>query len=259
MAKKMAREKRPQHIDTEDHVTERILEAAAWAESHRRTVIAGGLALVLVVAAAFYYQNYRGKLVERASVRLQEIQISSQSADVETIRSELRIFIDQYAGTPYASQARVALGDLELRRDSLRLAVEALEPVAELGTDDPLAFNAMKMIAATYEQGGQPDLAIQWYERISSDAIFDYQRHLGMAERARLHTAAGRYAEAAALYEQLVEEVDEDPAGQEAYGVRLGEVRALAEFGAAPPPALPAVQPQPAATDDAPAAGDEGN
>jgi len=73
MAKSMAREKRPQDLDTEDHVTERILEAATWAETHRRAVIAGGIALVAVVAAAFYYQDYREKLVARASVRLQEI------------------------------------------------------------------------------------------------------------------------------------------------------------------------------------------
>ena len=241
MAKQMAREKRSGQLDTEDHVTERVLEAAAWAENHRRAVIAGGVALVLVVAAAFYYQDYRGKLVERASVRLQEIQMSAQSADMETIRSELRIFIDQYGSTPYASQARVALGDLELRRDSLGLAIQALQPVAELGADNPLSFTAMKMIAAAYEQGGETDQAIQWYERVSSEAMFDYQRHLGMAEQARLHTAAGRYSEAESLYEQLVADAGEDPAGQQVYGVRLGEVRALAEFGAAPPAALPTV------------------
>ena len=250
MAKQMAREKRPEQLDTEDHVTERVLEAAAWAENHRRVVIAGGILLVLVVAAAFYYQDYRNKLVERASVRLQEIQISSQSVDIETIRSELRIFIDQYSSTPYADQARVALGDLELRRDSLGLAIQALEPVADLGTSNPLAFTAMKMIAAAYEQGGDTDRSLQWYERVSSEALFDYQRHFGMAEQARLHTVAGRYADAANLYEQLVAEVDEDPAGQVVYGVRLGEVRTLAEFGAAPPAALPAVSLQPAATDD---------
>lgn len=252
MAKKMAREKRSGQIDTEDHVTERVLEAAAWAENHRRAVIAGAIALVLVVAAAFYYQDYKSKLVERASVRLQEIQMSAQSADMETIRSELRIFIDQYSSTPYASQARVALGDLELRRDSLGLAIQALRPVADLGADNPLSFTAMKMIAAAYEQGGETDEAIQWYEKISSDAMFDYQRHLGMAEEARLHTAAGRYSDAAALYEQLVADAGEDPAGQQVYAVRLGEVRALAEYGAAPPAALPTVQlDSPAASDAA--------
>ncbi|MBT8462567.1 MAG: tetratricopeptide repeat protein [Gemmatimonadetes bacterium] len=246
MAKQMAREKRPEHIDTEDHVTERVLEAAAWAESHRRAVMAGGVALVLVVAAAFYYQDYRNKLVERASVRLQEIQISAQSSNVETIRSELQIFIDQYASTPYSSQARVALGDLELRRDSLGLAIQALEPVADLGTSDPLAYSAMKMIAAAYEQGGDTGSSLEWYERISSGAKFEYQRRFGLAEQARLHTTAGRYAEAATLYEELLSDSEDDPTGQEVFGVRLGEVRALAEFGAAPPAALPAVDLQPA-------------
>lgn len=247
MAKSMAREKRPEHLDTEDHVTERILEAATWAETHRRAVIAAGIALVAVVAAAFYYQDYREKLVARASVRLQEIQIASQSADVETVRSELRIFIDQYSGTSYASQARVALGDLELRRDSLGLAIQALEPVADLGEANPLSYTAMEMIAAAYEQGGDADRALQWYERLASNARFDYQRHTAMAEQARLHTIGGRYSEATALYEHLVDEAEEDPAGQEVYAVRLGEVRAIERFGAVAAAALP-VAPEPTAS-----------
>ena len=256
MAKQMARAKRPEHIDTEDHVTERVLEAAAWAETHRRAVLAGGIALVLVVAAAFYYQDYRHKLAERASVRLQEIQITAQAADMETIRSELRIFIDQYSGTPYADQARIALGDLELRRDSLGPAIRALEPVAERGTANPLSFTAMKMIAAAFEQGGDTDRAIDWYERLSSDALFAYQRHFAMAEEARIHAASGRYSDAAALYEQLVAEAEDDPAGQEVYAVRLGEVRTLAQFGAAPAAALPAV---PATATEAPASSEDGD
>ena len=248
----MAREKRPDHLDTEDHVTERVLDATAWAETHRRAVMAGGIVLVAVVAAAFYYQDYRQKLVERASVRLQEIQITSQSADVETIRSELRIFIDQYSGTPYSNQARLALGDLELRRDSLGLAIQALEPVADLGRGNPLSFTAMEMIGAAYEQGGDAGRALQWYERLASDALFDYQRHFAVAQQARLHTIAGRYSEAAMLYDRLVDEVQDDPAGQEVYAVRLGEVRALDRFGAAPPSALPtaATQVPETATDE---------
>ena len=250
MTKQMARAKRPEHIDTEDHVTERVLEAAAWAETHRRAVTAGGIALVLVVAAAFYYQDYRSKLAERASVRLQEIQITAQAADIETVRSELRIFIDQYSSTPYVEQARIALGDLELRRDSLGLAIRALEPVAERGASNPLSFTAMKMIAAAYEQGGDTDRALDWYRRLSSEARFDYQRHFAMAEQARIHTVAGRYSNAAAVYEQLVAEVEEDPASQRVYAARLGEVRTLAQYGAVPAAALPAV-PTPAAEDPA--------
>ena len=242
MTKQMAREKRPGDLDTEDHVTEQVMAAAAWAETHRRTVLVGGIALVAVVAAAFYYQDYRQKLVERASVVLQEIQITSQSADIETIRSELRIFIEQYSGTPYANQARVALGDLELRRDSLTPAIQALEPVADLGGANPLSFTAMEMIAAAYEQGGDSDRALQWYERLASDARFDYQRYFAMAEQARLHTIAGRYQDAIALYDRLHEETGEDAAGQEVYGVRLGEVRALERFGAEPPAAIPTAQ-----------------
>ena len=246
MAKSMAREKRPQQVDTEDHITERVLEAAAWAEQHRRAVIIGGIALVAVVAAAFYYQDYREKLVERASVRFQELQISAQSADLETIRGELGLFIDQYPGTGYANQARVVLAELELRRDSLGAAIAALEPVADLASGDPLAFTAAEMIAAAYEQGGDAERALEWYERIRSEALFDYHRHFAMGEQARIHTTAGRYGEAIALYEDLIAEVEDDPTGRQMYRVRLGEVRALESLGSSPPAAVPVVQAPPA-------------
>jgi predicted negative regulator of RcsB-dependent stress response len=252
MAKSMAREKRTQSIDTEDHITERALEAAAWAQRHRRVVTASGIVLVAVVAAAFYYQDYRQKLVERGSVRLQEIQISSQSADMETIRSELRLFIDQFSGTGYANQARVVLADLELRRDSLGAAIRVLEPLADRGRGDPLSFSAIGMIAAAYDQGGDADRSLEWYERLENDALFDYQRHDAMAEQARLHTTAGRYEDAISLYERLVEEVEEDPAGLDVYAVRLGEVRTLSQFGVAPPVVIPRTDSQ--ADDAEPAA-----
>jgi predicted negative regulator of RcsB-dependent stress response len=235
MTKPMAREKRPQSIDTEDHVTERVLEAAAWAETHRRAVVAGAVALVAVVAAGFYYQDYRQKLVERASVRLQEIQISAQNADAGALRSELRLFIDQFSGTLYANQARVALAEIELQRDSLGAAIRVLEPVADLGTGDPLAFTAAGMIGAAYEQAGEPARALRWYERIESNAVFGHQRRAAVAEQARMQMAAGRYAEAITLYETLVAETVDDPGGQQIYSVRLGEARARERFAAAAP------------------------
>lgn len=252
MAKSMAREKRTQGIDTEDHITERALDAAAWAQRHRRVVMAGGIALVAVVAAAFYYQDFRQKLEERGSVRLQEIQIASQSADMEMIRSELRLFIDQFSGTAYANQARVVLADLELRRDSLGAAIRVLEPLADRGGGDPLSFSAIGMIAAAYDQGGDADRSLDWYERLENEALFDYQRHDAMVEQARLHTTSGRYDEAISLYERLVEEAAEDPAGQDVYSVRLGEVRILSQFGVAPPVVLPTTDNQ--ADDAEPAA-----
>lgn len=263
MAKKMARERRPQQLDTEDHVTERIIEAAAWAETHRRAVIAGGIVLFLVVAGAFYYQDYRSKLIDRASVRFQELQISSQSADEGTLRSELRIYIDQFASTPYADQARVALAELELGRDSLGLAVQALEPVADEGVSNPLGYTAMRMIATAYEEGGDLEQANRWYDRIRSDARFDYQRQLAMAEQARLHTQAGRFAQAESLYEQLIAEVDDDPGSTRMYAVRLGELRMLQQEGAAPDAApieaAPSGSPDEAgSTDEAPEDGTEG-
>lgn len=248
MTKPMARQKRPHAVDTEDHVTERILEAVTWAESHRRTVMVGVVALVAVVAGVFYYQDYRAKLAERASVRLQEIQLAAQSQDSEVLRSELRLFVDQFSGTIYAGQARVALAGLELQRDSATAAIRVLEPVADLESGEPLAFTAAGMIAAAYEQVGEPDRALRQYERIEAAALFDQQRHTAMAEQARIHLSAGRYSQAVSLYERLQAESGDEPGALDVYAVRLGEARALERSGAAPPapPREETVEPDPA-------------
>ncbi len=161
--------------------------------------------------------------------------LSAQNADAGALRSELRLFIDQFSGTLYANQARVALAEIELQRDSLGAAIRVLEPVADLGTGDPLAFTAAGMIGAAYEQAGEPARALRWYERIESNAVFGHQRRAAVAEQARMQMAAGRYAEAITLYETLVAETVDDPGGQQIYSVRLGEARARERFAAAAP------------------------
>jgi predicted negative regulator of RcsB-dependent stress response len=244
MPKGMAKEKRPPAVDTEDRVMERVVEAATWLEHHRRTALIGALAFVGLLVAGYYYLDYRSKLMERASIRLQEIRFSSNTADLETVRSDLRLYLEQYGKTPYAGEARILLAGMELRRDSLGSAIRILEPAADLTTGSPTAYAAAEMIAAAFEQGGQGEQSVLWWERIAAEARFEYQKHRAMAQQARLHMAAGRYDEAAALYETLADEAEQDDA--ELHRVRLGEVKALRASGAAPPAAVPSTLELPA-------------
>ncbi len=140
----------------------------------------------------------------------------------------------------------MVLADLELRRDSLGTAIRILQPVADLSSGSPLAFTAAAMIASAFEQGGDTERSLNWHRRIEDGARFDYQRAEAMAARARILTAAGDYDAAATLYERLVAEAEEDPSGQNIYTVRLGEVLALRESGAAPPAAVPEIASAPA-------------
>lgn len=238
MPKSMARPKRSPSVDTEDRVMERVVEVATWMENHRRTALLGFLTLAAAAVAVYFYLDYRAKLEQTASVRLQEVRLAASGADFDATRAELSAYIDQYGATPHGNEARLLLGSLEMQRDSLAAAIRALEPVADLGAGRPDAFTAAGMVAAAYEQEGEMREALGWWTRIENAARFDYQRHGAMAERARILTAAGRYDEAITLYETLVGEVDAEEDDQ-FYRVRLGEVIARRESGAPPPAIVP--------------------
>ncbi len=235
MAKKsIAKESRREQIDTEDRIMESVATATIWAQRNQRAATIVLVALAAVVAAGVIYVRYKADLRERAAVRLDELRLTTQGATPDALRDELGVFISQFGGTPEASEARVFLAELELRRDSLGAAIRTLEPVAALGNRSPLGYHATGMIAAAQEQSGDVEAAMRSYQRLEDEALFDYQRRAARAAQARLHEFAGEYADAERIYAELVADADAEADGG-FYGVRLGEVRARARAQLTPP------------------------
>ena len=233
MAKSIATKAKKEQVNTEDRVMEGVVTAVTWAERNRRLVTLGTVALVALVMAGWAYVDYRGKMSERAAVRLDEIRMtSSAGAPSPQVQADLSEFIGQFGGTPFAGEARLYLAQLQLRENNLEGAIRTLEPAADLSTGTPVAFRAASSIAAAEEMAGRPDEAIQWHERIASSAQFDFQRFDAIGEQARIHAQEGRLDRSADLYRQLLE--SDEPAGQDQaslWAIRLGEVEGLLATG----------------------------
>ena len=235
----------------------RIAAATAWAEKNRSVAIMAGLAILAIGVGGFIYLNYRADLAERAAVRLDEIRIASQRAAPEELRSELSSYIEQFGSTPQGDEARLLLAEMELQRGDADAAIRLIEPVVD-PTDDPLGYNAAWMLAVAEEQRGDLAAAAGWYERLARAAPHEFQRRRARAARARIHTYAGEYDAAEAIYADLAA-ADDAAAGEdsELYAVKLGEVRARAAADL-PPPSLPAVdEPRTAAEPSAEPSADE--
>jgi len=230
MAKSIATRGRQEKVDTTDHVMDRFEMLLAWADHNRKVVIGGLVVLFVAIAGGMYYQSYQVRVAEAASEQLQQLRIGAQGAESpEAVRASLRSFLARYSDTRFGDEARIILGDLELRRDSLDVAIDVLSPVASGSMERPEAFNAAQMIAAAYEQKGDTDSAIEWYERLESGARFDYQKLWALGEQARVLTDAGEYDRAVETYEELIERTADLSAAEtaEVFKVRLGEVKAL--------------------------------
>ena len=254
MAKSIATKAKKEQVNTEDRVMEGVVTVADWADRNRRLVTLGTVALIAVLFAGWAYVDYRGKMTERAAVRLDEIRLTSAAgAPQQQVQAELSDFISQFGGTPFAGEARLYLAQLELRGNDLEAAISTLKPAADLSTGTPVAFRAASSIAAAEEMAGRPDEAIQWHERIAAEAQFDFQRSDALAEQARIHAQEGRLDRSEELYRQLLED-DLAPGGDQAsvWALRLGEIEALRTDGRTFPTAPPAFTP-PVVTPEDPA------
>jgi len=248
MAKSLATKAKKEQVNTEDRVMEGVVTVASWAEHNRRLVTIGTVALIAVIVAGWAYVDYRGKMNERAAVRLDDIRMTSAAgAPTPQVQAELAEFISQFGGTPFAGEARLYLAQLELRSNDLESAIRTLEPAADLSSGTPVAFRAASSIAAAEEMAGRPDKAIQWHERIATEAQFDFQRHEALAEQARIHAQEGRLDRSEELYRELLDA--DQPAGEDQasiWAVRLGEIEAVrSDDGvfSTPPPTVPISEP----------------
>ena len=227
-------------VDTEDRVMASVERASSWAAENQRLVTLGLVAVLALGAIGLIYVNYQQDVRDRAAVRLDEIRMASRGAPPEQIRSELAAYVDQFGSAPQADEARVFLADIELGRGAPDAAIDLLSDVAD-PAGGPLQYNAAMMLAVAHEQRGDLAEAARLYEQLAREARHDYQRQRARASRARLHTYAGEYAEAEAIYAELAA----DSTGVETfYGVRLGEVRARAEAGL-PAPEVPSLSAPP--------------
>jgi len=258
MAKSIATKAKKEQVNTEDRVMEGVVTAAAWADRNRRLVTLGTVAAVAVLFAGWAYLDYRGKMSERAAVRLDEVRMTSAAgAPSQQIQAELSEFITQFGSTPFAGEARLFLAQLELRANDLDGAIRTLQPAADLSAGTPVAFRAASSIAAAEEMAGRPDEALQWHERIAADAQFEFQRVDALAEQARIHAQEGRLDRSEDLYKQLL--VAEETTGQDQaslWAIRLGEIEALRAAGGTFPKAPAAFTPLTTAPEDPAPEGD---
>jgi predicted negative regulator of RcsB-dependent stress response len=223
---------------SEDRVMDAVVATAGWADAHRRFVIGAIVALVLVGMGAWYYVDYRSQLAERAGTELERLRLEGGSMPAATLREQLANFVSRFGGTPYGPEARVLLAQMQMDADSAEAAIRTLTPVADMSQGSPVAYRAAFMIAAAQEELGRFDDAAQWYDRIASEARFDFLRQEAQSQEARVLEQTGQLQDARNLLATLVEETSQGE-GTSPYAERLGEVEAMMASGQAPRP-LPA-------------------
>lgn len=227
MAKRPTGSRRRDTSDAEDAFIARVVEFSTWSKKNTQVLVLFGIALVVVVVGIMYYVNYRQNLQVVAAQELESLHQIAGSGDTETARLRFAQYLERFAGTPYAAEARLALAQLHLQGGA---AEEALQVLAESSVrlSDPIGPQLAILQARAHEELGRFDEAERLYLQVADQAELDFQRIQALEDAARLRMTAGNASGAVELYERILDEMATDSPDRGPIQLRLGEARAAA-------------------------------
>ena len=212
-------------VEDDDIFVARVLEFSGWARNNSQVLILFGIALAVVIFASLYYVNWRQNQAEAAVGELERIAQSVGISDPEASKISLEQYLERFAGTPYASEARLLLAQLYMDGGQAGQALSTLED-ADATLREPMGVQIATLRARALEEQALMDEAEALYLRIADQAELAFQRIGAMDDAARIRMTTGDYAGAAELYQRLLDEEEFSVEQQGVYEMRLGEARA---------------------------------
>ncbi len=208
--------------EADDVFIARILEFIGWAKGNSQVLILFGIAVAVVLLGSVYYVNWRSGQAELAVGELERISQSVGVSDPEASKISLEQYLERFAGTPYAAEARLLLAQLYLDGGQAGQAMATLD-ASSVSLREPLGVQLATLEARALEAQDRGGEAEALYLQIAEQAELAFQQIGALDDAARLRTEAGDFAGAAELYQRLLDEHEFSVEQQGIYEMRLGE------------------------------------
>ena len=194
-----------------------------WLLLHKRTVSWAILAVAAVVAVLWFMQRQRTIKAQRAESAYFQARRSAAAGNMPLAISDLQKVAARYEGTLAGTQASLSLAQALYDQKKFKEGIEALKK-AESSASDDLKASVHVLEADGYEEMKNFDAAADQYKLAVQATRFPAEKTQYQAAAARAYMAAGKTAEAKAIWSELAKD-DTSPEAAEAK-VRLGEVTA---------------------------------
>jgi predicted negative regulator of RcsB-dependent stress response len=203
-----------------------IENATDWFAMNRKPILT---LLGVIAAVAILILGYRwwdASKREDASAALYQAQIPLGQGNAKDAEPALERVVNRYGNTAAGQQAALVLAQVRYENGKHAEGIKGLEAAVGSANDD-FKPEFEQMIAMGYEAQGKREQAAEHYGKAANAAKFDAEKAQYQAAQARQLAAAGKTAEAKAIWEQLSQREDL-PVYQEAR-VRLGEILGTAK------------------------------
>jgi predicted negative regulator of RcsB-dependent stress response len=210
---------------SEDVVTASVLTWTAWARERTQLLAVAGVLLVVVVFGLIYMVNQRSDRLSRAAAELVDLRGAATFLPAQEIAAEIRAYADRFEGTPYALEALLMLGEVHLDAAQPDSAIATLEGIAP-AYGGPLEIQATFLLATSYEEAGRWSDAAAIYEELIDEARFSFQEQEATEGLARAHIARGDRDAAIAAYESILASLESEDPDRAEFEMRLAELQA---------------------------------
>jgi predicted negative regulator of RcsB-dependent stress response len=192
-----------------------------WLDVHSREAF-WALVVVIVLAGGFwFYQKSQAAQARNASVALDDAEQALNSSNLPLAQNDLERLVQRYGDTPAGKVGLILLAQVHYQKTEYQQGVDVLKPLAT-GDDPYFTTGALGLAGAGLEQLKKYAEASDSYQKAAAKSRFESEKASFMAASARVLTAAGKTAEAKAIWLKLAA----DPSGPMApeARVRLGEM-----------------------------------
>ena len=194
-----------------------------WFMTHQRQVIWGVIIVAALVAGYWFYQRSQAIKSQRAETAYFQARQAVEAGNLPLGISDLQKVVTRYEGTAAGSQAALTLAQAYYDQRKFKEGVDALKK-AESKAPGDFRASVHVLEAAGYE--GLKDFAnaAEQFKLAAQVTRFPADKAEYQASAARNYQAAGKVAEAKAIWTEL--EKDDNPAVAGEARVRLGELAA---------------------------------
>lgn len=196
----------------EDAFVSAAFEASHYIQENKAKLILYAVSFLAVVTIGWLFVSYRIEQKEQAALSMFQAQARYTNGQYAMAATDFENIADDYSGTSQGRKALFFAGDAHFREGNYDRALEYFQRASdELPSDDPLLVNSLVGLAATHEQLGDPDQAIEAYRRAEQTAEYDFQTIEIMTSLARVLDDTGRSDEAIRVLEDILQRFPDSP------------------------------------------------
>lgn len=202
---------------------QRVESLVEWLEQNSRTLMYASIGLLVVAGGFWFYRQSNARQAESASTALSEAETAIGAGNLPLAQSDLEKLIQRYGSTDAGTQAHVLLAQVHYEKGEYQQGIDELKTVTG-AKDAYTAAAGMNLQAAGLEQSGKFAEAAATYEQAAKKAPYKVDHDVYMASAARALTTAGKVDDAKKIWATLAN--DDQSTAQPEARVRLGELEA---------------------------------